>query len=210
VSDTEVDIPRVRAARQAREFGFPKRQTEEIEWRRVKLTPDQREAQQQLASIARAGGLAYLYGRNGVGKTLIVSGLGIGWEKVRHENRDATGVAGMNAARYWRAAELCGDLIRWQQSEATDKGSSPDDLARRAGLLVLDEIGDLKWTDFQSTTLSNIIDDRYTEKRATILIGNQKPNQLAKIGCPLSILDRTRDGGAIIDASGWKNMRGVA
>ena len=46
-------------------------------------------------------------------------------------------------------------------------------------LLVLDDIGTEAWTDWASTVMFEIINDRYINKRRTIFTSNLDPNELA-------------------------------
>jgi len=204
----EVNVPRARAARIARTKGFPRRQVEAIEVGRHKTTRQQAGAWSDIHDPILLGGLVYMHGPRGVGKTFMACGLGIVWNEREHDY-PSTGYA-----RYTTAADFFGSLVSWQQDRPknpyTDQPEpSPLEVVKDAGLLVIDELGEIKYSEFQTTTLSSLVDHRYTEHRPTLLISNQTPREIKRLGMSLSVLDRIRDGGGVVSCEGWKNMRGT-
>ena len=72
-------------------------------------------------------------------------------------------------------------------------------------LLVIDEIHECKGSDWETHTLRDIIDARYTRELSTILISNESPEEVvASLG--ESITDRCRETGAIIPFR-WGSFR---
>lgn len=75
----------------------------------------------------------------------------------------------------------------------------------RASLLILDEIHERGETDWEDRTLVRLIDYRYGAKLPTILIANQKPEELAE-SLGASVSDRLREAGTVIEAT-WPSFR---
>lgn len=75
------------------------------------------------------------------------------------------------------------------------------------GLLVLDEIGATKTSEFELSLIFNLINSRYEEKLPTIIISNLPPAELkAAIGD--RCVDRLREGGGIVLGFDWESKRG--
>lgn len=73
-------------------------------------------------------------------------------------------------------------------------------------LLILDEIGATKPSEFELAMLFNVINGRYEQQLPTIIISNLPP---AEIGAAMGerCLDRLREGGGIAVAFDWESMR---
>lgn len=77
----------------------------------------------------------------------------------------------------------------------------------RCGLLVLDEIGATKSSDFELTLLFTIINGRYERKLPTVIVSNLAPKELhTAIGD--RCVDRLREGGGIVVGFDWESKRG--
>lgn len=75
-----------------------------------------------------------------------------------------------------------------------------------ADLLIIDEIGATKPTEFEMATLFTVINGRYEEQRPTIIVSNLMPAELpAAIG--ERCVDRLREGGGIALVFDWDSMR---
>lgn len=75
-------------------------------------------------------------------------------------------------------------------------------------LLVLDEIGATKSSEFELTLLFTIINGRYERKLPTVIVSNLSPKELhTAIGD--RCVDRLREGGGIVVGFDWESMRGA-
>lgn len=76
-----------------------------------------------------------------------------------------------------------------------------------ADLLVLDEVGATKQSEFELATLFSIINGRYEQCRPTIIVSNLSPTELNDaIGA--RCVDRIRENGCIGVAFEWESQRG--
>ncbi|WP_017521977.1 ATP-binding protein [Pseudomonas nitroreducens] len=73
-------------------------------------------------------------------------------------------------------------------------------------LLIIDEVGATKPTEFELATLFNVIDGRYQELLPTIIVSNLMPNEL---GTALGerCVDRLRENGGIALVFDWDSAR---
>lgn len=73
-------------------------------------------------------------------------------------------------------------------------------------LLVIDEVGATKSSEFEQQTLFNIINGRYEQQLPTIVISNLAPDEL---GAALGerCVDRLREGGGIAQVFSWGSAR---
>lgn len=77
----------------------------------------------------------------------------------------------------------------------------------RCGLLVLDEVGATKSSEFELALLFTIINGRYEEKLPTVIVSNLAPKELhTAIGD--RCVDRLREGGGIVVGFDWESKRG--
>jgi DNA replication protein DnaC len=196
-----IDRDRLRIGQRTRAMGFPKRHVEAIEYQTREITAKQLAAWYDLWPAIKRGATSYFYGRRGVGKTALMSAIGFKWmECIDH------GVATYRGSpRYWTARDLFDQQLAWMDS--TKDREAPIALAERAGLLVIDEIGEARFTAYQTTELSAIVDKRYGNALPTVLVSNQTPQAICGLGLSPSVIDRVKDGGVFLDASDWENMR---
>jgi DNA replication protein DnaC len=76
-----------------------------------------------------------------------------------------------------------------------------------ADLLVLDEVGATKQSEFELATLFTIINGRYEQNRPTIIVSNLSPSELNDaIG--MRCVDRIRENGCIGIPFEWESHRG--
>lgn len=73
-------------------------------------------------------------------------------------------------------------------------------------LLVIDEVGATKPTEFELATLFNVINGRYEQQKPTIIITNLKPSELAD-ALGERCVDRLREGGGIAVKFEWGSAR---
>lgn len=76
-----------------------------------------------------------------------------------------------------------------------------------ADLLVLDEVGATKQSEFELATLFSIINGRYEQCRPTIIVSNLSPSELND-ALGARCVDRIRENGCIGVAFEWESQRG--
>lgn len=76
----------------------------------------------------------------------------------------------------------------------------------RPVLLVLDEVQERGESEWENRMLTRVLDQRYADDKATLLISNQERAEFARsVGA--SVSDRIRDGGGVIECK-WPSLRG--
>lgn len=111
------------------------------------------------------------------------------------------------SVRYRRMGEIA-------RLSSFDEGRVELDRLKRVGLLVVDDVGTEKWTEYAMGLVFDLFDTRHSNRRRTIIATNlprtaERPgdDSLAKrLGDRLA--DRVRSDGAIIELQG-KSLRGV-
>ena len=78
-----------------------------------------------------------------------------------------------------------------------------------ADLLIIDEVGATKPSEFEQATLFQVINDRYEQCRPTCIISNLMPKEIAPILGERSV-DRLREGGGIPVVFDWASERSKA
>lgn len=76
----------------------------------------------------------------------------------------------------------------------------------KPSLLIIDEVGATKPTEFEQATLFAIINGRYEELRPTVVISNLMPEELPAVLGERSV-DRLREGGGIGLVFDWASVR---
>lgn len=77
----------------------------------------------------------------------------------------------------------------------------------KPSLLIIDEVGATKPTEFELATLFNIINGRYEEQLPTVVISNLPAGELSG-ALGERCVDRLREGGGIAVGFDWKSARG--
>jgi DNA replication protein DnaC len=78
-----------------------------------------------------------------------------------------------------------------------------------ADLLIIDEVGATKPTEFEQATLFQVINDRYEQCRPTCIISNLDAKEIAPVLGERSV-DRLREGGGIPVIFDWSSERAKA
>lgn len=73
-------------------------------------------------------------------------------------------------------------------------------------LLIIDEVGATKTTEFEQQTLFNIVNGRYEQQIPTIVISNLMPEELV-VAMGERCVDRLREGGGIAQVFTWGSVR---
>ncbi len=152
------------------------------------------DAKEMLRQAVKDGLLIALLGGRGVGKTQMVACLID--EMLRGNVRNM---------RFLTA----GDLFRLVRSTFSSKADTTemgliDDLSKRS-LLCIDELHERASSDFESRTLTAILDRRYAEMRPTILISNETKTTFVE-GIGVSIASRMIESGKCIECN-WQSFR---
>ncbi len=197
--DTEREL--VVSCRQARVCGFPIRHTEAIEAGAHRLDKARQLAWNTLGTAIKGRGIAMLWGDRGRGKTHLATLAGIQWHR--------TGFYGKyGACRYWTAADLMDEQRDWFSNKVGEYGAKaePFEVARDCGLLVLDELNEIKaGSAFDVDSVTRIMDARYRQALPSILITNMRPDKVVSV-LGGSVVDRIKENGALIDCN-WDSVR---
>ncbi len=172
-----------------RQRGYPARH-------RAQLTaglrgPALEKAKELLPRIMAGNALLFLVGLHGPGKTQIATWLGA--ERAK---------AGNGLGYYRKTADLITEI------KATWSGSGEENTLKRyqtTPFLVLDEFHEKGCSDWESRTLINILDHRYDNMLATILIANLSEAQVRAEINP-SILSRAEETGGLVLCN-WPSYR---
>lgn len=140
----------------------------------------------------QSGGLVCLLGQRGSGKTQAVC---------------LMCVAGGVRAIYMPATDLAGHLKSWVSIPGGVIYAKNIRQLQQCPLLVLDDVHDLAFTEFEGRAIIGILNLRYAERRPTILISNDDTIQSLANRIGSTLLDRTKEHGAIITFD-WPSFRG--
>lgn len=139
------------------------------------------EAVRQLVAGKIAGLL--IYGTVGTGKTHLCVGAGKAYERpaVNEEFIDDRGYRKVRTipeqtVAYWPVLDLAGAF----RDAAGGSGPSPEYPCRSAGLLILDDWGAERTTDFVLEALERIVDARYRAMKPMLIATNMDPEQIVE------------------------------
>jgi DNA replication protein DnaC len=143
----------------------------------------------EVAEAVRGGGLAMLLGPFGTGKTQLAA-----WF-VRaccfNQNKPAM---------YRRFADLLSEM----RDECYERGGSDARLMARLArvrFMVIDELHHRRWSEDENLWLMRLLDHRYGAMTPTLLIANLT-REAARDSLDGSIIDRMREGGAVVEFTG--------
>jgi DNA replication protein DnaC len=179
-----------------RAAGFPTRHVQAIEKDEVVWPYPAYQAYIAVADVVAAGGLCAMVGPRGTGKTQMGTSI----------SRSAVMNDGLSAV-YWRTADLIADF----RTRTYTAGESENTALKRLsaiGLIVLDEYQERRNTADEDTIITRLLDHRYADKHATILIANLRPDKLIESLGP-SVADRLRETGEIVECV-WDSYRSKA
>lgn len=127
-----------------------------------------------------------LIGQPGRGKTHLA--LGIGWFWLENE---------MGIVKYWQVSELLDKMRSEYDNPLKDDYGFPllgaFEKAKKADLLILDDLGAEKTTEWVLDKLDNLINYRYIEQKPTVLTTNLSGDQL-----PTRIASRLKEGVVVV------------
>lgn len=174
--------------------GFPERHLSAMGDGVSHMTCEQLECLSVARKCLRADAGCMVHGKTGSGKTMLAAWLGRQSAIYRRPSH------------YWTLSDLMMAQKEWFGDKRFDKPVSPFSVARSTYLLVIDEIRANSGSLFDHNELNSIIDARYRDLKATVLITNIRPEKMIEVFSHHT-LDRLRDGGGIIELKG-NSMRG--
>lgn len=171
------------------EAGFYKRHIEALE--RGPLKWPREDLYMTSLEILGDGGMVVLLGKRGTGKTQMAACLAAACAMVR----------GLRPF-YLRLSDYFGAIKRtFDGTETRD----PRVRCRCAPFLVLDECQERYESAFEDLELTRLIDARYGNRLATVLIANLKPEELGN-GLGPSVVSRIQECGVVVECN-WSSFR---
>lgn len=172
---------------------MPQRQREAI-LDGAMLRPDQEAIAADILAMLMRGAIVALSGPRGTGKTHL------GLEVIRRYSRQKR-TTGRQPAKYAKLLDFFRDL-----KDAFGRDAAKTEWAVVAeyvkpALLVLDEVQERSGSDWELTQLTDLLDRRYTNRQATLLVSNLKREALAE-SLGASICSRLREDGDVFELAG--------
>lgn len=138
------------------------RRYQDVQWEHVPL-----DIQKRVQEIRKTRNGLYLWGDVGSGKTHIAYAI---YKKLQEERV---------MCRFHNTTELIFELRRDFDRDAYSKSRLDERLPEYDGVLILDDIGAERLTDFVAETFYLIVNTRYNNKMPTIFTSNLKIGELA-------------------------------
>lgn len=174
--------------------GFPRRHVSQLA---IGLHGPGLECGQRLWPKIQSGdALVMLLGDRGPGKTQIATW----WASQRQQSGKSIGL-------YVKCADLIGEIKATWHDGGKSVGTEQDVLRkyRKTRYLVIDEFHERGGSEWESRCLVNLIDHRYDDMLATVLIANLTPEQAQQSINP-SILSRAQQTGGMVVCD-WPSYR---
>lgn len=111
----------------------------------------------------------YLHGSVGCGKTHMAWALSEQWVEM-----------GGRTPMFWNVSELIRSIKKDFDKHNYDKDRSEEEVMEWRGVLILDDLGAEKMTDFVAETMYLVVNRRYEEKLPTIITSNLDLAQLSE------------------------------
>jgi len=176
--------------RKMMECGYPQRHVERLAER---LHGPALEKARELSGRVVAGDcLMLLLGDRGPGKTQMATCWAL--DRLR---------AGKFCGRYVKLYDLLIDIKGTWHGKGSEETAL--DRYRRPGYLVIDEAHEMRGHEFEHQYLTNIIDHRYDDRKATVIIANLSRAD-AESNMPASVISRCNEIGGVIDCD-WPSYR---
>ena len=142
-----------------------------------------------------AGRCLLLMGKPGTGKTHLAAAIG---NQIMRAGKWTSVYATVDAILKHIKASFGSDTD-YNETEAFEAFTSPS-------LLIIDEVGATKATEFETSTLFSIINSRYEEQMPTVVISNLRPDDLPTVLGERSV-DRLREGKGVAVVFDWESSR---
>jgi len=174
--------------------GFPRRHVAQLG--RGLHGPALAKARELWPRLAGGDALIILAGDRGPGKTQMATW----WAAQRL-------AAGQSSGRYVKCADLIGEIKATWHDGGRRSGTAQDVLRkyRRAPYLVIDEFHERGGSEWEGRCLVNLLDHRYDDMLATILIVNASAAKIAG-EIHASIVSRARETGGLVVCD-WEGYR---
>jgi DNA replication protein DnaC len=144
---------------------------------------------------ANRGASLVLAGKPGTGKTHIACG--IARELIEQKQLSAVFLTVLQALRHIKST--------YRKDSEKSESDAIDDLLQ-PDLLILDEVGAQLGSEHEKMLMFEIINERYQDCKATILISNLNADELGEF-LGDRVIDRFRESGAVV-AFDWESHRG--
>lgn len=174
--------------------GFPRRHVERLSQGLHGASLDK--ARELWPRLARGDALLILAGDRGPGKTQMATWWAARWIE-----------EGRPPGRYVKCADLIGGIKATWRDGGRHASTAEEVLRRyrRAPYLVIDEFHERGGSDWECRCLVNLLDHRYDDMLATVLIVNTAAEKVGE-GIHPGILSRARETGGLV-VCGWAGYR---
>lgn len=168
--------------------GMPRRHIDSISSGKS-LTVNSSRCRESISPILQAGNSVIVRGDFGSGKTHMAVSIGYDWP--------GTGRGGVVYQT------VCGFLHELKDSYRNKtSGIGPMQRAVKCGLLILDELLANHGSEFDQSTIRELIDARYRNLKPTIILTNMLNNEGLIQALDKPTLDRMLDGGCVVTLKG--------
>lgn len=120
----------------------------------------------------------YIHGAVGTGKTHFCYGIKQNYDQPHHNTPD--GYHPGRSSIMWNMTELLRDMRQDFDRSAYDKTQVEEQIMEFQGLVILDDVGSEKITDWVAETFYLIVNKRYNEMRPTIFTSNLNLQDLSE------------------------------
>jgi len=173
--------------------GYPLRHRKQLT---AMFGPSLEMAQKHLPKILKGDALLILVGDRGPGKTQIST-----WWAAQRTLHDKS------SGRYVKCADIISEIKSTWHDGGKSIGTENDVLRkyRSTSFLVIDEFHERGASEWEARTLINLLDHRYDDMKATVLIANIAVQKLEE-AINKSIIDRANQTGGVIECN-WPSYR---
>lgn len=171
--------------------GFPRRHVSRVP---EMVGPSKDKADDLLATILRGDSLIVLAGNRGPGKTQMATFWATKFKR----------------PRYFKAIRLIEAFRgRFSDDRKTQEASELAlNNARKCEYLVIDELSELSWSDFESQQITALLDERYDDELSTVLITNTVEDEEIQSEIGYSAYSRAKETGGVVKCD-WPSYRKI-
>jgi DNA replication protein DnaC len=128
------------------------------------------------------------------------------WERARRKVERAERRLDRDCARWITAPVLLGRMRREMNGSDRTAVAEVDEAIATPGLVVIDDLGAEKATEWTAATLFEVVSERYQDDRQILITSNLTARELAAAGYE-RITSRLADGGALVEMATGKDYR---